>query len=268
VTAKQPDTEAGGDIARTPALAVENLRKQFGGLVAVDDASFDIPDGSITGIVGPNGAGKTTLFDLVTGTIPADSGEILLDGNPIGDLSAPDRTRAGLGRTFQTPRVFGGMTVLDNLRFAATEQTGESIVGALLQAGKIADEEAAVTERARSIAAFLDIDHLVDEYARGLSGGQRKLLELGRVLMLEPSVLLLDEPAAGVNPALTDRIVDRLHEINDDGTTIILIEHDMQLVMNHCDRVVVLHNGATLAVGGPDEVRADDRVVEVYLGGT
>jgi len=249
------------------ALAVENLRKGFGGVVAVDGASFEVPEGSITGIIGPNGAGKTTLFDLVTGTLPADDGRVLLDGEPVSDLSLPDRTRAGLGRTFQIPRVFGGMTVLDNLRFAATGQTGESILGTLFRHGQRSEEEAAITDRARSVASFLEIDHLLDEYARGLSGGQRKLLELGRVLMLEPSVLLLDEPAAGVNPALTDRIVDRLHEINDDGTTIVLIEHDMSLVMDHCDQVVVLHNGETLAVGDPEIVQSDERVIEVYLGG-
>jgi branched-chain amino acid transport system ATP-binding protein len=160
------------------------------------------------------------------------------------------------------------MTVLDNLRFAATGQTGESIIGALFRSGTTIEEEAAVTERARSIAEFLDIEHLTNEYARGLSGGQRKLLELGRVLMLEPSVLLLDEPAAGVNPDLVDRIVERLHEINDEGTTIVLIEHDMQLVMDHCDQVVVLHNGSTLAMGHPEEISANERVMEVYLGDT
>jgi branched-chain amino acid transport system ATP-binding protein len=251
-----------------PALAVTDLRKAFGGVVAVDGASFEGPDGSVTGVVGPNGAGKTTTFDLVSGTLPADGGRVLLDGDDIGGLSAPDRTLAGLGRTFQTPRVFGGMTVHDNLRFAATGQTGESITGALFRPGTTAEQEAAVTDRARSIAEFLEIDHLLDAYARGLSGGQRKLLGIGRVLMLDPSVMLLDEPAAGVNPALTDRIVDRLHAINDDGTTVVLIEHDMELVMNHCDRVVVLHDGKTLAVGEPDAVQADDRVMEVYLGGT
>lgn len=250
-----------------PALAIRELRKTYGGVVAVDGASFEVPDGSISGIVGPNGAGKTTLFDLVTGTVPADSGAVLLDGDPIDDLAAPDRTRAGLGRTFQTPRIFEGMTVRDNLRFAATGQTGESVVGALFRPGTTTAEETDITDRARSIAAFLEIDHLLDEYARGLSGGQRKLLEIGRVLMLDPSVMLLDEPAAGVNPALTDQIVDRLHEINDDGTTIVLIEHDMELVMTHCDQVVVLHDGQTLAVGDPETVRADERVMEVYLGG-
>jgi len=261
----EPTADTAGNVP--PALAVDDLTRTFGGLVAVDEASFDVPAGSITGIVGPNGAGKTTVFNLVTGTLPADSGQVLLDGTAIDHLSAPDRTRAGLGRTFQSPRIFGGMTVLDNLRFAATGQTGESITGALFRPGTTTDEEADVTARAQSIAEFLEIDHLLEEYARGLSGGQRKLLEIGRVLMLEPSVMLLDEPAAGVNPALTDRIVDRLHEINDDGTTIVLIEHDMELVMTHCDQVVVLNDGATLATGDPETVQSNDQVMEVYLGG-
>lgn len=264
----EEETTAHHGTGAHPALAVQNLRKSYGGVVAVDGASFDVPHGSITGIVGPNGAGKTTMFDLVTGTVPADSGQVLLDGTAIDGLSAPDRTRAGLARTFQTPRIFGGMTVFDNLRFAATGQTGESLVGALFRPGKSATVEAEVNDRARSIGAFLEIDHLLDEYARGLSGGQRKLLEIGRVLMLEPSVMLLDEPAAGVNPALVDRIVDRLHEINDGGTTIVLIEHDMELVMTQCDHVVVLHDGKTLAAGDPESIRATDRVMEVYLGGT
>jgi branched-chain amino acid transport system ATP-binding protein len=260
-------TVSGAEDAAMPALEVVELTKAFGGLVAVDGASFEVPNGSITGIVGPNGAGKTTLFNLVTGTISADSGQVLLDGKSIDGLSAPARTRAGLGRTFQSPRIFGGMTVLDNLRFAATGQTGESVTGALFRPGTTASEEADITDRAESIASFLEIEHLLEEYARGLSGGQRKLLEIGRVLMLEPSVMLLDEPAAGVNPALTDEIVDRLHEINDDGTTIVLIEHDMELVMNHCDQVVVLHDGKTLAAGDAETVQSNDQVMEVYLGG-
>jgi len=231
------------------------------------DVSFDVTPGEYVGIVGPTGAGKTTLFNLITGTLPTDSGTIMLYGKAIGHLSAADRTRAGLGRTFQSPRIFRGMTVLDNLRFAATGQTGESITGALFRPGATTQEEADVTARAQSIAEFLEIDHLLDEYARGLSGGQRKLLEIGRVLMLEPTVMLLDEPTAGVNPALTDQIVDRLHEINDEGTTIVLIEHDMELVMTHCDQVVVLNDGATLATGDPETVQSNDQVMEVYLGG-
>jgi branched-chain amino acid transport system ATP-binding protein len=269
MTTGESQTNATDDVTGTapPALTAGDLTKTLGGLVAVDQASFDVPAGSITGIVGPNGAGKTTLFNLITGTLPTDSGTILLNGKAIGHLTAADRTRAGLGRTFQSPRIFRGMTVLDNLRFAATGQTGESITGALFRPGATTDEEADVTARAQSIAEFLEIDHLLDEYARGLSGGQRKLLEIGRVLMLEPTVMLLDEPTAGVNPALTDQIVDRLHEINDEGTTIVLIEHDMELVMTHCDQVVVLNDGATLATGDPETVQSNDQVMEVYLGG-
>lgn len=269
MTMGESQTDATADVTGTapPALAMGDLTKTFGGLVAVDKVCFDVPVGSVTGIVGPNGAGKTTLFNLVTGTLHADSGAVLLNGEPIGHLSAADRTRAGLGRTFQSPRIFRGMTVLDNLRFAATGQTGESITGALFRPGATTNEEADITARARSIAEFLEIDHLLDEYARGLSGGQRKLLEIGRVLMLEPSVMLLDEPTAGVNPALTEQIVDRLHKINDDGTTIVLIEHDMELVMTHCDQVVVLHDGATLATGDPENVQSNDQVMEVYLSG-
>lgn len=261
------ESDPAGGTTVPPALAIENVVKTFGGLRALDGTTFDVPDGSITGILGPNGAGKTTLFNCISGTSSIDTGSIRLGGQPIQDRSAPARTDAGIGRTFQTPRVFGGMTVMENLQFSAPNQQGESVLGALGRPGAVAREEAAVTERAGEILALLEIESLADEFARGLSGGQRKLLELGRVLMLEPSVLLLDEPAAGVNPALTDRLLERLHEINADGRTIVLIEHDVGLVMDTCDHVVVMHQGRTLATGPPETIQADERVLEVYLGG-
>jgi branched-chain amino acid transport system ATP-binding protein len=262
------DDAPGGETGDSPALLeVDGLVKRFGGLVAVDGATFDVAAGSITGLIGPNGAGKSTLFDCITGVHDVDGGEVRLDGDPIQGRS-PDRiARRGVGRTFQTPKTFRGMSVRENLAFAARGQTGESALGALARPGTVRDEEAAIQETVEETLAFLELDHLADEYASGLSGGQRKLLELGRVLMLDPEIVLLDEPVAGVNPALTDDLLDRLHELNDSGRTILFIEHDMDVVMNHCDRVVVLHNGETLATGPPDIVRDDDRVVEAYLGG-
>jgi branched-chain amino acid transport system ATP-binding protein len=248
-------------------LEVDGLVKRFGGLVAVDGATFDVAEGSITGLIGPNGAGKSTLFDCITGVHDVDDGEVRLGGEPIQGQS-PDRiAKRGVGRTFQTPKTFRGMSVRENLAFAARDQTGESALGALARPGRVRDEEGAIQERVDETLEFLELDHLAEEYASGLSGGQRKLLELGRVLMLEPEVVLLDEPVAGVNPALTDDLLDRLHELNDRGRTVVFIEHDMDIVMSHCDRVVVLHNGETLATGPPDIVREDDRVVEAYLGG-
>jgi branched-chain amino acid transport system ATP-binding protein len=250
-----------------PALEVEDLQKRYGGVVAVDGATFAVPEGQITGLIGPNGAGKSTLFDCVTGVETPDAGDVRLRGESIAGRSPHDIAARGLGRTFQTPRVFPGMTVFENLAFAARNQTGESVTGALGRPGTVATEERETRRRVDELLGFLELADLADEYARRLSGGQRKLLELGRVLMLDPDVILLDEPTAGVNPALTERLLDRLHALNDRGRTLLLIEHDMDLVMTHADHVVVMHDGRKLAAGPPAAVRRDERVVEAYLGG-
>ncbi|MDQ2055770.1 ABC transporter ATP-binding protein [Halobellus sp. H-GB7] len=250
-----------------PLLEVDDVVKRFGGLTAIDHASFGVEAESITGLIGPNGAGKSTLFNCVTGMLTPDSGAVRLAGEDVQDLPPNRIAQRGLGRTFQTPKIFRGMSVRENLAFAARGQTGERPISALVQPGTVGSEEADIRERVDDTLAFLSLDHLAEEYASGLSGGQRKLLELGRVLMLDPEIILLDEPMAGVNPSLADDLLDRLHELNDRGRTILLIEHDMDLVMNHCDRVVVLHNGQTLASGPPSIVQEDERVVEAYLGG-
>jgi len=248
-------------------LTVDGLVKTFGGVTAVDGASFAVEEGSITGLIGPNGAGKTTLFDLVTGVLSPDEGRVLVDGRPIQGDPPDGIARRGVGRTFQTPRVFEGMTVRENLAFATPDQAGESAVTALFRPGKVRDQETAFQRAVDETLDFLDLAGLADEYARGLSGGQRKLLELGRVLMLDPELVLLDEPVAGVNRVLAADLLDRLHALNDRGHTLLLIEHDMDVVMNHCDRVVVLHDGRVLATGPPEVVREDERVLEAYLGG-
>jgi branched-chain amino acid transport system ATP-binding protein len=265
----EPHDDGGtdGGAEGPPLLAVEDVVKRFGGLVAIDGARFDVEDGSITGLIGPNGAGKSTLFDCITGVHTPDSGSIRLHGEAIHGRTPDEVATRGVGRTFQTPRIFGGMTVRENLAFAARDQSGESALGALARPRTVAREEAAVQSTVDETLSFLDLDHLADDFASGLSGGQRKLLGLGRVLMMDPEIILLDEPVAGVNPSLADELVDRLHDLNDRGRTILLIEHDMDLVMNHCDRVVVLHNGETLAAGDPEIVQSDERVVEAYLGG-
>lgn len=250
-----------------PLLEIDDVTKTFGGLTAVDGASFTVEEGSITGLIGPNGAGKSTLFNCITGFHAIDSGRVLHRGEEIQDLSPDGIARRGVGRTFQTPKTFRGMSVRENLAFAATGQTGENALGVFLQSGTVDAEEDAIQDRVDDTLEFLALDHLGDEYASGLSGGQRKLLELGRVLMMEPDILLLDEPLAGVNPALGEELLDRLNELNDRGRTILFIEHDMDVVMTHCDRVVVLHNGSTLATGSPSLVQEDERVAEAYLGG-
>ncbi|MFB6071349.1 MAG: ABC transporter ATP-binding protein [Halobacterium sp.] len=259
-------SEADSD-ASTPLLEVEDVVKQFGGLVAVDGASFDVERASITGLIGPNGAGKSTLFNCITGVHAIDGGEIRLDGDPIQGLSPNEVAHRGVGRTFQTPKTFRGMTVRENLAFAAGGQTGERALGPLLRPGRVREEEADIQAEVDETLEFLELDHLADEYGSALSGGQRKLLELGRVLMMDPEIILLDEPIAGVNPSLTEDLLERLRDLNDQGRTILFIEHDMDVVMEHCDRVVVMHNGQTLAVGPPEIVQEDERVVEAYLGG-
>lgn len=268
----EPEAAAGagaGTDADTdaPLLDVDGLVKRFGGLTAVDEASFAVERGSITGLIGPNGAGKSTLFDCITGLLQPDAGVVRFDGEEIQGHPPNRIAQRGLGRTFQTPRIFRGMRVRENLAFAARNQTGELPLSTLFRAGTVRSEEADVDTRVDDLLSFLELDHLGDEYASGLSGGQRKLLGLGRVLMLDPDLVLLDEPMAGVNPSLTDTLLDRLHALNDRGRTVLLIEHDMDLIMDHCDRVVVLHNGRTLASGAPSIVQADERVVEAYLGG-
>ena len=251
----------------TDLLEVDSVVKHFGGLVANDGVTFDVEEASITGLIGPNGAGKSTLFNCITGVYTPDDGAVRLDGEPIHGLSPTKVAKRGVGRTFQTPKTFRGMTVRENMAFAAREQTGERALGALFRPGTIREEEGDIQATVDETLEFLKLDHLADEYASGLSGGQRKLLELGRVLMMDPRIILLDEPVAGVNPSLTDELLARLEELNDRGRTILFIEHDMDVVMEHCDRVVVMHDGRTLAVGPPEIVQQDERVVEAYLGG-
>jgi len=253
--------------AGDPLLAVDGVVKTFGGLVAVDGATFGVERESITGLIGPNGAGKSTLFDCITGVHAPDSGTIRLDGAEIQGRSPTAVARRGVGRTFQTPKTFRGMTVRQNLAFAARDQVGERAFNSMFRPNTVSAEEADIQERVDEILEFLELDHLVEEYGSALSGGQRKLLELGRVILMDPDIILLDEPIAGVNPSLTDDLLDRLEELNDRGRTILFIEHDIDVVMQHCDHVVVMHNGETLASGPPQIVQEDDRVVEAYLGG-
>lgn len=248
-------------------LSVEELKKSFGGLQAVDGTTFTVSEGTITGLIGPNGAGKTTMFNLLTGVLAPDSGTVRFRGESVEGRHPEDIVAEGIGRTFQTPRIFRGMTVRENLAFAARGQSGESALNAVFRGGRVSREETAVREEVDEVLSFLDLEDLAEEYARGLSGGQRKLLELGRVLMLDPDLILLDEPVAGVNPVLAEDLIDRLHALNEEGQTLLLIEHDMEVVMNNCDWIVVLHNGQVLATGPPEEIRNDEEVLEAYLGG-
>ena len=247
-------------------LTAREVTKSFGGHRAVDGFSFTLARGAIGGLVGPNGAGKTTLFNCLAGALEPSSGQVKLDGRDITGAS-PDRVfAAGLARTFQIPRPFPEMSVLDNVMLAPRGQLGERFWTNWLRPRAVAQQERAVQAAARHWLDFVGLSALAAEPARVLSGGQRKLLELARVMVAEPKLVLLDEPGAGVNPALLDQIVDRVAELNRQGVTFLVIEHNMDLVATLCNPVMVMAQGRMLAQGPADAVLRDERVVQAYLG--
>ena len=248
-------------------LRVRDVSKHFGGVHAVDECSLTIEDGSIVGLIGPNGAGKTTLFNLITGFLRPDRGEIHLNGERLDGLAPYATVRRGVVKTWQIPREFKNITVLENLMLAAKDHPGESIWNVIFRPFRVRKREREAQEKAHRILEFLELDHLATELAGNLSGGQKKLLELGRALMTDPTYLLLDEPVAGVNRVLAEKLLDRLDELRAGGVTIFLIEHDMDVVMSRCDIVIVMHNGRKLAEGTPTEIKANEDVIESYLGG-
>jgi len=248
-------------------LEARGLVKLFGGLRAVDDMSIALRKGEVLGVIGPNGAGKTTLFNLLAGSIRPNAGSVRIAGHDLTQAGAEARIGAGVGRTFQIPRPFAQMTVLENVLTGAQRQSGERAWMNLVRPGLVAAEEQAAVDKARRLLSFVTLSALEGEPARVLSGGQRKLLELARVLMADPDVILLDEPAAGVNPNLLELIIDRLLELNAGGKSILLIEHNMEAVSRLCRRVVVMASGRYLAEGTPTEVANNPAVVEAYLGG-
>jgi branched-chain amino acid transport system ATP-binding protein len=251
-----------------PLLEVSGLVREFGGLRALDGADLQVERGTITGLIGPNGAGKTTLFNVITGYYAADAGRVTLAGRDITNLPPHQVFAQGVCRTFQIPREHESMSVLENLMLVPGQQSGEGLFNALFRGDAVRRQERTIRERAREVLTFVELDQVEDEYARNLSGGQKKLLELARTLMAEPELVLLDEPGAGVNPTLMRRITDNIRNLNRErGTTFLVIEHDMDMVMSLCDPVVVMSEGRRLMVGSPEEVRTDPRVLEAYLGG-
>ena len=239
-------------------LEVHDLSKAFGGLKAVDAASFTVEDGSITSLIGPNGAGKTTAFNLISGTLDADGGSVRFAGNEL--LGSPPHriARQGVSRTFQITRELGDLSVLENVVMYAQ---GRGLRSAIASA--VSGRE---RDRAMELLAFVGIDNLSTERAKNLSYGQKKLMEFAATLMSEPRMILLDEPAGGVNPALLERIVARIRDVNRDGITFLVVEHNMDLVMDLSDSVVVMAHGQVLRQGTPAEVQADDAVLDAYLG--
>ncbi|MFN0113298.1 MAG: ABC transporter ATP-binding protein [Paracoccaceae bacterium] len=248
-------------------IVVENLHKHFGGFRAVDGASLDIATGSITGLIGPNGAGKTTLFNVVAGVYQPTSGRVLMDGEDISGLPPHVLFHKGLLRTFQIAHEFSSMTVRENLMMVPAAQSGETLLTALFRRGRIAAEEAELLKKADEVLDFLTISHLAEEKAGNLSGGQKKLLELGRTMMVDAKIVFLDEVGAGVNRTLLNTIGDAIVRLNKErGYTFCVIEHDMDFIARLCDPVIVMAEGKVLATGSSDQIMKNEAVIEAYLG--
>jgi branched-chain amino acid transport system ATP-binding protein len=250
----EPVIEAGPG---TTLLEVTDVTRRFGGVTAVDRCSFSVRAGSLTGLIGPNGAGKTTMFNMIAGAVKPDAGRIALAGKPLGQLRPHQIARLGLSRTFQLTRELADLTVLENVVVHAPTRVID-----LLRASVPAPERA----RAMELLELVGLARLADARAGGLSYGQKKLLELAAALMPRPRIILLDEPAAGVNPALLDAIVHYIEHVNRTGVTFLIVEHNMDLVMSLCDPIIVMAHGAVLAQGPRDQIQGDRRVLEAYLG--
>ena len=248
-------------------LSVENLSMNFGGIKAVDNVSLAIETGSITGLIGPNGAGKTTLFNIIAGLYKPVSGRIILDGEDITSVPPHKLFQKGMLRTFQLPHEFSSLTVRENLMVVPPHQSGESLLETWLAPKKIRIEESENYRRAGDVISFLEMGHLADEYAGNLSGGQKKLLELGRTMMTDAKIVFLDEVGAGVNRSLLSRIGDMIVRLNKErGYTFCMIEHDMQFIARMCESVIVMAEGRVLAIGSAAEIQANEDVVDAYLG--
>ena len=248
-------------------IVVEDIHKHFGGLRAVDGAHLTIETGTITGLIGPNGAGKTTLFNVIAGLYAPTSGRVLLDGEDISGLPPHELFAKGLLRTFQIAHEFSTLTVRENLMMVPDKQSGESLINTWLNRKKVAEEEERVRAQADEVMEFLQISHVADELAGNLSGGQKKLLELGRTMMVDAKIVFLDEVGAGVNRTLLNTIGDAILRLNKErGYTFCMIEHDMEFISRLCDPVICMAEGKVLAQGTAEEVKNNEEVIEAYLG--
>ncbi len=264
-----PPAETPAPAAADRILDAQGVVKRFGGIHAVDGATMDVRERSITALIGPNGAGKTTLFNVLTGFYRLDRGSIEFAGQQVAGDSPYSIARQGMVRTFQITKALARMPVIDNMMLAAQDQPGEHLYNLILRPGSWRRREREVHEQGMELLSVFNLEAKADEYAGTLSGGQRKLLELARALMTRPRLLMLDEPMAGINPTLGRRLLDHMQRLrSEEGVTFLFIEHDMEVVMNHSDRVIVMAEGRVIADGAPQEVREDQAVIDSYLGGS
>jgi len=248
-------------------VRVENISKHFGGLKAVDNVSISIAKGSITGLIGPNGAGKTTLFNIIAGLYTPTAGRVFLDGEEISRLKPHQLFKKGLLRTFQIAHEFSRLSVTENLMMVPGNQSGENLINAWFRRAEVEQQEHAIHDRAMSVIDFLNLNHIANELAGNLSGGQKKLLELGRTMMVDAKIVFLDEVGAGVNRTLLREIGDAIIKLNrDKGYTFCMIEHDMEFIGRLCDPVICMAEGAVLAEGTAEQVQNNEDVIEAYLG--
>ena len=248
-------------------LEIKNLSKYFGGLAAVSDCSIKVKRGTITGIIGPNGSGKTTLFNLIAGNLKSSAGNVLFNNENITDVPSYELFSKGLLRTFQIAHEFTNLSVLENLMMVPGNQSGEKLMNTFLRPSLVAQEEELIKNKAKEVVDFLNLGHLSNELAGNLSGGQKKLLELGRTMMVDAKLVLLDEVGAGVNRTLLKDLGTAIEKLNKEkGYTFCMIEHDMDFISRMCDPVIVMSDGAVLFEGSPEEVKKNEKVIESYLG--